>query len=689
MVLGPFVDSVTGVDPEVALGVTQAECRLSKNGGAWAQKNSATAPAHMEEGWYSIPLSTTDTDTMGILVLAVYVAGALPVWREFQVVNANLYDVYFSTSIQSANVTYWNNQAVPTPNVTGVPNVDLGYWRGDTPYALSAARVNASVGEMQANVLTAAATAADFATEINTGMATAAAVAAVQADTDDIQTRLPAALESGRMAAQLPETQIDQIVNETWDEPISAHQSVVGSTGETLWRTQFTVQNGNGWDYNGANQLMDNPGTGNFKLNATSWSGTTQATFYRTTDLGVDASNVFRQLVAGDHIYIQNDVVVSSWAEYILTAGPTNNTDWWRFDLQHVASNGGVPGAGVQVWVAFRAAGAPAATEIADQVWDEPLAGHLAAGSTGEALNGAGAAGDPWTTVLPGAYGAGSAGNIIGNLDDAVAAVQADTDNIQTRLPAALESGRIAAQMSEAQIDQVVNETWDEDLSGHTGTPGGAGTLVGLTYDQVTSYIPPTIAAVQADTNDIQTRLPVALVGGKMDAVIPETQIDQIVNETWDETSADHVVTTSVGYQLLLAANQAPAVGLIADAVWDEALAGHAAAGSTGEALTDAAAGGGGGGVDPWLTPVPGAYAAGTAGNILGNLVNSVWAVSLASITGAAARSPLNALRFLRNKWSVADTTLTVTQEDDATPAWTATVTHDATAAPVTGNDPT
>lgn len=50
---------------------------------------------------------------------------------------------------------------------------------------------------------------------------------------------------------------------------------------------------------------------------------------------------------------------------------------------------------------------------IADQVWDEQLSGHLSAGSTGNALNGAGAAGDPWQTTLPGAYTGSQAGNIL------------------------------------------------------------------------------------------------------------------------------------------------------------------------------------------------------------------------------------------------------------------------------------
>lgn len=58
------------------------------------------------------------------------------------------------------------------------------------------------------------------------------------------------------------------------------------------------------------------------------------------------------------------------------------------------------------------------------------------------------------------------------------------------------------------------------------------------------------------------------------------------------------------------------------------------------------------------------------------------------AVAGEAARSVLNALRLLRNKASIAGGTLTVTEEDDVTAAWTATVTTDAAADPVTAVDP-
>lgn len=92
IVLGPFVDQTDGYTPETALTIAQADVRLSKNAGTFAQKNNATSCTHMENGYYSCPLSTTDTDTLGQLQVAVNETGALPVWRTFTVVPANAYE---------------------------------------------------------------------------------------------------------------------------------------------------------------------------------------------------------------------------------------------------------------------------------------------------------------------------------------------------------------------------------------------------------------------------------------------------------------------------------------------------------------------------------------------------------------------------------------------------------------------
>lgn len=73
---------------------------------------------------------------------------------------------------------------------------------------------------------------------------------------------------------------------------------------------------------------------------------------------------------------------------------------------------------------------------------------------------------------------------------------------------------------------------------------------------------------------------------------------------------------------------------------------------------------------------------------VLNDIADAILKRDWTSVTGEAARSALNALRFLRNKWSIAGGTLTVTKENDTTSAWTAPVTTDAAAEPITGMDP-
>jgi hypothetical protein len=59
----------------------------------------------------------------------------------------------------------------------------------------------------------------------------------------------------------------------------------------------------------------------------------------------------------------------------------------------------------------------------------------------------------------------------------------------------------------------------------------------------------------------------------------------------------------------------------------------------------------------------------------------------MSAVTVTNARSPINALRWLRNRWSNSGGTLTVYAEDDTTTAWTATTTT-AASDPVDSVDP-
>jgi len=55
--------------------------------------------------------------------------------------------------------------------------------------------------------------------------------------------------------------------------------------------------------------------------------------------------------------------------------------------------------------------------ELVDGVWESLLASHNTSGTMGEVMNNMGAVADPWSTALPGAYGAGTAGEILGTLN--------------------------------------------------------------------------------------------------------------------------------------------------------------------------------------------------------------------------------------------------------------------------------
>ena len=207
-------------------------------------------------------------------------------------------------------------------------------------------------------------------------------------------------------------------------------------------------------------------------------------------------------------------------------------------------------------------------------------------------------------------------------------------------------------------------------------------------------------ASIQADTDDLQTRVPAALVGGRMDSSIGNVQGAAITATGFaaDALSASGLATG--------------AVDKIADQVWDELAAGHTATTSFG-AIVQAITGGGATASDFLTTAVPGAYSPGSVGYIIGtNLDTTISSrstatqgptatviadamldrdMSLGTDSGSSTvRTPRQALRFLRNKWSATATTgaLVVYKEDDATQSWTGVITTATDAEPVTGNDP-
>ncbi|SOD42352.1 hypothetical protein [Nitrosovibrio sp. Nv4] len=153
---------------------------------------------------------------------------------------------------------------------------------------------------------------------------------------------------------------------------------------------------------------------------------------------------------------------------------------------------------------------------IADAVWDEVLSGHLTAGSTGYALNASGSAGDPWATALPGAYGAGTAGKIMGdNINATISsrASQTSVDTVDDLIDT--EVAAIKTVVDAILVDTAVIGAAGAGLTA-LATQASVNAIDDL-LDTEIAAIKAETASIQADTNDIQTRLPAALVGGRMD----------------------------------------------------------------------------------------------------------------------------------------------------------------------------
>ncbi len=175
--------------------------------------------------------------------------------------------------------------------------------------------------------------------------------------------------------------------------------------------------------------------------------------------------------------------------------------------------------------------------DIADKVWDEATAGHTGADT----------------------FGAQCATDIDAILTDTAAATPA----------------------------LIADAVWNEESTGHT-TAGYAGAQLWTDIDAILedtdSSLDTIIGRIEADTQDLQNRLPAALVSGRMSS--------DVVALSGDTAAADY---------LELIAEQARGVTIsatggtggsdaddIVDSVWDELTASHTDAGSAGKEIGDA-----------------------------------------------------------------------------------------------------
>ncbi len=189
VLIGPFVDKTDGNTTEDALTLTAAEIKLSKNGQALTLKSDVTAAAFDDDGYYNCELDATDTDTEGNLVLIVHQsANALPVRHEYNVLSEAAWVSLYAakdTGTMDVNVAGWLNDTAPaTPNVAGVPNVDVTHLFGTILAESGAGRLALAFNKLF-DVVTPVLVASDVMVGTDSA-ATAASLATAQTDLDTL-----------------------------------------------------------------------------------------------------------------------------------------------------------------------------------------------------------------------------------------------------------------------------------------------------------------------------------------------------------------------------------------------------------------------------------------------------------------------------------------------------------------------
>jgi hypothetical protein len=127
--MGPYLDNVDGNTERTGLTIAQANVRLSKNGGAYAQKNDANSATHQEMGNYSVPLNSTDTNTPGRLRVYTHPTSSLPVWADFIIMTSNAYEALVSGG-EFIKADVHQFAAVSGTFSLGIPYVNTAYIAG-------------------------------------------------------------------------------------------------------------------------------------------------------------------------------------------------------------------------------------------------------------------------------------------------------------------------------------------------------------------------------------------------------------------------------------------------------------------------------------------------------------------------------------------------------------------------------
>ncbi len=392
--IGPFVDDTDGKTAETGLTISQADVRLSKNGGDIAQKNETSACTHDELGIYGCPIDATDTNTLGRLQLWVHESGALPVWHEFMVLPANVYDSLFGTDKLEVDLLQIAGTAQSATDLKDF--ADAGYdpatnkiegckvnddMRGTDNAALASVCTEARLAELAAANLPAdidaiLADTNELQTDWVNGGRLDLLIDAIKAKTDNLKDTwndLTAAQVNAEVDTSLADIHLDHLLAADYD-PASKPGVATALLNEL-------IENDGGVSRYTANALEQAPSAGtnpNVLVDTTIATVTDQTHF--TLTAGSNDNDAYKDQAIVVYDASDSDFPsVRKCTDYI---GATKTVT-----LDSVPDFTIVAGDGVKTFVTAPGTTAPTAAQVADAVLDEPLEDHTGSGSMGEKVN--------------------------------------------------------------------------------------------------------------------------------------------------------------------------------------------------------------------------------------------------------------------------------------------------------------
>jgi len=358
--IGPFIDDTDGKTAETALTISQADVRLSKNGGDMAQKNDSSDCTHDELGIYNCSLDATDTNTAGRLQLFVHKSGALPVWHEFMVLPANVYDSFFGSDKLEVDVVQIGGA---TQSATDLKDfADEGYdpathkieacksnddMRGTDNAALASVCTESRLAELDA---------ANIPSDLD----------AVKAKTDKLQFNaandIKATLDGEKVTlSDATEAQIDAIEADTNEiQSKLPDENIMGSSVKTSKDDEIDAIKAK------TDNLKD------------SWNDLSAAEVNAEVDAALADIKLDHLIAVAESNEPVNNSIIAKLA--------SKNGTWSSFD-KSTDSLEAIRDRGDDAWVTGGGGAAATKEEIADAVLDEPLSEHTSSGSLGEKIS--------------------------------------------------------------------------------------------------------------------------------------------------------------------------------------------------------------------------------------------------------------------------------------------------------------